>query len=161
MTRVAERQLVLAPLASAARLLAAYFAANAAPDGTGARIVLHAAEFNAAAIVTVTPVHAPADMTPHYTVHWESESNDPYPVFDGRLTVEADNDYNSFWLKIDGSYEPPAGLAGKLFDTIVGHRLAEETTRNLLASIRDAVQTTFQSEEAAKRKTRHAEGAGA
>jgi hypothetical protein len=154
MSTLVERQIVQAPLASAARLLAAYIAANPASGGTGARVVLHAADFNRPAIVTIAPAPRPGDMAPRYAVHWEAEGGGPYPVFDGSLTVEGDNDYDSFWLVVDGSYEPPAGLAGKLFDAVVGNRIASTATQNLLVTIRDSVQAVFESEERTKQQHR-------
>jgi hypothetical protein len=111
---------------------------------------LHAAGFSEPAIITLTAVHHPGDMTPHYDVHWKAEGGGAFPVFHGRLTVEADEDYNSFWLAIDGSYDPPGGLAGKMFDAVVGHRFAVETTRNLLSAMRDAAEATYRREEESK-----------
>ncbi|MGA2393481.1 MAG: hypothetical protein ABSH03_09050 [Candidatus Lustribacter sp.] len=153
MSRVAERALVAAPLPSAARFLDAFIAANSAPGGTGARVVLHVGGFSEPAIVTLTPAHQKGDMTPRFEVHWQSESGSAaFPIFDGQLTVQADQDYDTFALAIDGTYEPPGGLAGKVFDMVVGERLAAETTKNLLATIRDYVQAFFQTEEQHKKK---------
>lgn len=152
MTRLAERGLVRAPLASAARFLTAFVAANAAPGGKGARVVLHVGGFSEPAIVTLTPTHQPGDMTPRFGIHWEAEGGGTFPVFYGELIVQADDDYNAFWIAIDGTYEPPAGIVGKVFDVIVGERLAAETTKNLIAMIRDYVERLFQSEEQHKRQ---------
>jgi hypothetical protein len=151
MSRVAERALIRAPLASAARFMTAFVAANAAPGGKGARIVLHVGGFSEPAIVTLTPAHAPGDMEPRFGVHWEAEGGGAFPVFYGELVIEADDDYNTFWVAIDGTYEPPGGLAGKVFDVVIGERLAAETTKNLLETIRDYVETYFQKEEQLKR----------
>lgn len=147
MTRVEERRLVHAPLASAARFLKAFVAANAAPGGEGARVVLHVGGFSEPAIVTLRPVHRDGDMEPRFGVHWEAEGGGAFPVFYGELIVEADEDYNAFVLAVDGTYEPPGGLAGKVFDAIVGERLAAETTRNLLETIQTYVEALFQGEE--------------
>ena len=107
MTRVEERRLVHAPLASAARFLKAFVAANAAPGGEGARVVLHVGGFSEPAIVTLRPVHRDGDMEPRFGVHWEAEGGGAFPVFYGELIVEADEDYNAFVLAVDGTYEPP------------------------------------------------------
>lgn len=152
MSRVAERALVRAPLPSAARFLAAFIAANAAPGGKGARVVLHVGGFSEPAIVSLRPVHLPGDMEPRFGVSWQAEGSGAFPVFHGELIVRADNDYNSFGIAIDGTYEPPGGIAGKVFDAVVGKRLAAETTQNLLATIRDYVETLFQSEEQHKHR---------
>ena len=89
-------------------------------------------------------------MTPRFTVRWEAEGGGTFPVFDGFLSVAADEYYNSYWLVIEGDYEPPGGLAGKVFDAVLGNRIAVATTRNLLDSLRDTAQTLFKQEEARK-----------
>jgi hypothetical protein len=150
MTPIAEKQLVRAPLASAHRLLHAFFAAHPAPKGAGARVTLRAGDAKQAALVVLQQVHRPQDMTPHYKVHWEAESGGPFPVFDGELIVGGDEDYNAFWLRLAGVYVPPGGLAGALFDTAIGKRIAEETSRTLLAEIAAAIEDRFAREELAK-----------
>ena len=153
MTSIVEKELVHAPLASADRLLQAFFAAHPAPDGSGARIVLHAGEASEPAIVSLERMRRPEDMTPRYAIHWEAERTGPYPGFDGELSVEADVDYNAFWFVLDGSYEPPGGVAGKLFDAAIGRRIAESTARGLLSEMRVETEADFAAQESAKRDT--------
>jgi hypothetical protein len=150
MSQVHERELVHAALPYADHLLAAFVAANPAPSGNGARVLLHAGNIDEAAIVTLVRKHHPGDMTPRYDVHWKAETGSAFPVFSGELVVEADEDYNSFWLTIDGSYEPPGGLAGKMFDAVVGHRLALDTTHNLLLAMRDTAEAEYTRDEQSK-----------
>lgn len=152
MSSISERQLVHAPLPSADRLLSAYLAAHRTTKGDGARLILHAANLSEPAIVSVAGAHRPADMTPRYAVHWEAEHGEGFPVFDGTLTIDADEDYTAFWLVLEGTYEPPGGLAGKTFDVLLGHRIAAETARNLLGAIREDTETAFAAEERSKRK---------
>jgi hypothetical protein len=149
MSDIDEKVLVHAPLGSADRFLERYFAAHAAPNG-GARVDLRAGDLAKSAIVTLVPAHRPADMNPRYTVHWEPEAPGPYPVFDGELTVDGDEDYNAFWLVLDGSYKPPGGLAGELFDALVGHRIAETVTHELFATLQTAIEGYFAEEERGK-----------
>lgn len=153
MSRVAEKALVRAPLASAGRFVAAFVAANTAPEGNGARVVLHVGSFSEPAIVSLIPTHQLGDMEPRFSVQWQAESAGTFPVFSGELNVEADEDYDAFVLALNGSYEPPGGIAGKVFDAIVGERLAAETTINLLGAVRDYVETLFQNEERHKHHT--------
>ena len=154
MTPIAEKHLVRAPLGSAQRLLHAFFAANPAPKGAGARIALHAGDATQAAIVVLQQAHRPQDMTPHYKVHWEADGGGPFPIFDGELLVGADEDYNAFWLQLAGVYTPPGGFAGQLFDRVIGRRIAEETSRRLLSKMAAAMERGFAGEELSK--TRHA-----
>jgi hypothetical protein len=150
MSHISERELVHAPLAWADRLLAAFITAHPAPGGKGARVILHAAEVSEPAIISLTRVHRPEDMTPRYAVRWKAEGGGAFPIFDGFLTVAADEDYNSYWLVIEGAYEPPGGLAGKVFDAVLGHRIAVATTRNLLVSLRETAELVFARDEARK-----------
>ena len=151
MTSIVEKELVHAPLASADRLLQAFFAAHPAPEGAGAHIVLRAGEATQPAIVRLERVHRPEDMTPRYAIHWEAESGGPYPDFDGELNVEADEDYNAFWFLLNGSYEPPGGVAGQLFDAAIGHRIARATARGLLSQMRVETEALFATQETTKR----------
>lgn len=150
MTAIAEKELVHAPLASADAFLKAYLAAHQAPKGDGARIVLQAGSMAQAAIITLHPAHRPADMTPRYKVHWEAEGGGPFPVFDGELTIGSDVDYNAFYVVIDGEYAPPGGIAGQVFDAVVGHRIATACARGLLNEIRTEIEARFAAQERAK-----------
>ena len=153
MTSIVEKDLVHAPLASADRILQAFFAAHPAPDGARARIVLHAGDVAQPAIVELTPAHRPEDMTPRYAIHWEAEGGGLYPNFDGELNVEADQDYNAFWFVLNGTYVAPGGVAGQLFDAAVGRRIAVATARGLLGEMRTETEAYFAAQERAKRAT--------
>jgi hypothetical protein len=150
MTTITERALIHAPLPAAPGLLAGFFAAHPAPTGTGSRLIFHAGNIETPAIVLVAPAHLPGEMTPRYTVHWEADGHAGFPVFQGVLTVEADEDYDAFWLRLAGWYTPPAGIIGAAFDAVVGKRLASETAHNLLAEIREAVEAVFRQQERSK-----------
>lgn len=143
---------VAAPLASAARLLQVFMDAHESHPAGGVKLLLHARNLERDAIVTLTPAHRPQDMTPRYSVHWQSAAQGPYPVFDGVLSVEAGEDYDAFRLALDGTYQPPLGLAGKAFDAVIGNRIAEQTARELLAEMGGAMESRVNDEEAAKRR---------
>jgi hypothetical protein len=149
-TPIAEKQLVRAPLASANRLLQGFLAANPAPKGAGARVLLRAGDAAQPALIVLQPAHRPQDMTPHYKVHWAAESGGPFPVFDGELSVGSDEDYNAFWLVLNGVYAPPGGIAGQLFDAVIGRRIADGTARGLLEEMRVAIESAFAEEERLK-----------
>jgi hypothetical protein len=151
MTAIVEKELVHAPLASADRFLKAFLADHPTTNGEGARVFLHAGDTAQPAIVSLQLAHRPEDMTPRYKVHWEAEGGGPYPVFDGELTVGADEDYDSFWLVIDGGYAPPLGIAGQMFDSVIGRRIATASARGLLAEMRKAIEVRFAAQELAKR----------
>jgi hypothetical protein len=149
-TAILEKDLILAPLASADRFLRAFLAAHPAPKGTGARIVLRVGEVAQPVIAALEPLRRPGEMTPHYTIHWAAENGGPYPEFDGELSVVADEDYNGFWLVLEGAYAPPGGSAGSLFDAAIGRRIAQSTTRGLLRELRVEIEALFRAQEGAK-----------
>ena len=74
----------------------------------------------------------------------------PFPLFAGELQVENAEDYDAFWLVLDGSYEPPFGIAGAAFDRIVGVRIATICARNLLAHIAETIESHYGADEARK-----------
>jgi hypothetical protein len=150
MSDIAEKALVHAPLGSANRFLERYCQAHAAPEGGGARVLLRAGDLSAPAVVTLTAAKRPGDMNPRYAVHWEAEKPGPYPVFDGELSIDGDEDYNAFWLALAGGYKPPGGLVGGVFDAVVGHRVAEIVSRGLLDAMRAEIESDFAEEERAK-----------
>lgn len=151
MSAISAKELVHAPLASADRMLNAFFAAHPGPEGA-ARIILHARDLQRPAVVTLRSAHRPGDMTPRYAVHWEPEGGGPYPVFEGFLGVGASDDYDEFFLTLEGEYEPPLGLAGKMFDVVLGNRIAGETARALLADVTREIEARVAQEEAAKQR---------
>lgn len=153
MSSILEKVLVHAPLAAADSLLYAFVATHAAPDGAGARVILHAGDVAHAAIVRLDPAHRPEDMTPRYRVRWEAAEIGPYPVFGGELLIGADNDYDAFWLRLNGTYTPPGGVAGQVFDAVAGNRIAATVARNLLTEMRVAIEALFATQEHAKALT--------
>ena len=152
MSTIQTKQIVSAPLASAGRLLQIFIDAHEANPSGGVKLLLHARNLERDAIVTLVPAHRPQDMTPRFTVHWESAEGGPYPVFDGILTIEAADDYDVFKLALEGTYQPPMGLAGKAFDAVIGNRIAEQTARELLSEMAGVMEARVQDEEAAKRR---------
>jgi hypothetical protein len=83
-------------------------------------------------------------------VSWQPEGGGPFPTFHGELKILADEDYNSAWLAIDGSYVPPGGAAGRVFDATVGHSIASATAQQLLRELKTAVERYHIDEERAK-----------
>ena len=150
MSAISEKTLVHAPLASADRLLRDFMAAHRSGDEDGALLTLHAHDLEKPALVTLKPAHRPGDMTPRYAVQWEAEGGGMYPVFTGELTVGADEDYDSFWLELNGDYKPPLGIVGQVFDMVVGNRIAVATALGLLEDMRDFIENEIHAEEARK-----------
>ena len=58
-----------------------------------------------------------------------------FPAFGATLTVRPSGKKTE--VVLDGSYEPPGGPLGRVFDSIVGRRLAERTMDEFLKQIAD------------------------
>jgi len=57
-----------------------------------------------------------------------------FPSFRGLATVRPQSQGSI--LSLEGTYEPPGGLAGGLFDRLIGKRLADGTMDHLLDRLR-------------------------
>jgi hypothetical protein len=150
MTKIANRTLVHAPLASAKSLIEAVFSAHTPAGADDARFILRAGENKHPAVVQVANARQVGDMTPRYAIHWSAESGGPYPVFEGQLIVEADEVYECFWLAMAGGYVPPGGAVGALFDIVAGRRIADSTAQAFLEELRRQIEFTFADREHAK-----------
>jgi hypothetical protein len=159
-SKIAQRTLVQCPAGQAAARLKEFFRAHGNPDGDTAQLPLWIdagipglpapLHLERDVIVTLRVNHKPGDMTPRYSVQWAPAEPGPFPLFAGELHVENDEDYDAFWLVLEGTYEPPLGLAGAAFDAILGSRIAAVCARNLLASIAAAVEAEYAAQEARK-----------
>jgi hypothetical protein len=159
-TRITQRTLVRCPSAQSAKRLADVFREHGNDAGDTAKLSLflelsvpgltEPLRLKRAVIVTLQPHHVKGDMEPRYRVQWAPAEPGPFPLFAGELRVEGDVDYNSFFLALDGSYEPPLGLIGAGFDVIVGSRVAAVCARNLLALIAENIESAFAADEARK-----------
>jgi hypothetical protein len=143
MTSVSEKDLVLVPLASAEPFLRTFFAVHPGPGGSSARLVLRAGSAAHPVIADVERLQRPDAMTPCFSIHWEPEGAAIAPAFDGELTVDADADYNGFWVVLTGAYVPPGGAAGQLFDAALGKRVARSTARALLRQMRVEIEALY------------------
>ena len=80
-------------------------------------------------------------------VTWQPDvEGEPFPRFDGALSLEAASPKASI-LTLEGRYEPPLGMAGKIFDAAFGHRVAEATARELLKEIADRIELGYVQDE--------------
>lgn len=122
--------------------------------GLGSKVALERA---AAISIERGPAHGNA--RPLY-VRWSSEAGGPFPTFAGTLAIEADEEYTSCRLALVGSYEPPLGIAGKVFDTVLGHRIALATARDLLGRLAEYIEQCYADTEARKSVLRASPAAG-
>jgi hypothetical protein len=69
---------------------------------------------------------------------WKPDHNMALPDFRGVLTVRPKD--RGVWMRLQGSYDPPFGLAGKIFDALAGNRIASRTMQRLLDHIIEDVE---------------------
>jgi len=160
MTKMHELVAVAAPLSQAASRLDEFFRVHGSEGGDMARLTLRLAlnvpglgsplSIERDVIATIAPAHKPEDMTPRYRVQWAPETPGPYPLFAGELRVGAADDYDAFYLILDGSYEPPLGIAGGAFDALAGKYIAQQTALDLLSNVKSFIETAFARNEAGK-----------
>ena len=74
-------------------------------------------------------------------VSWTPKDGGPYPTFSGTLSVAQDA---AGWsrIEIDGSYRPPYGIAGAVFDAALGQHVAQASAAELLAEIKRLLLAT-------------------
>jgi hypothetical protein len=107
-------------------------------------------------VVRIARTVVPASMVPQFLIDWESAGGGPFPQFRGMLSVLNDEDYDSCFLALDGSYDPPFGVAGIAFDQVIGKTIAESCGNDLLDRIGSFIEQAYRGVEAAKANRRAA-----
>ena len=94
-----------------------------------------------------------ANFTSQYRLAWlpgTTSRGIPTPGFEGTLTLRAGEDYDESELQLDGVYDVPGGVAGKIFDDVVGRRIAHATLGALLDGVRCTLRAEHELTEAGK-----------
>ncbi len=109
-----------------------------------------------ARVVTATSERLPitAGYTTRYRIAWDegrTARGIPTPGFTGTLTLSAGEDYGETELQLDGSYDPPGGIAGRAFDELIGRRIAHATLSALLNIVGEELRAEHEEIEAGKR----------
>ena len=74
-----------------------------------------------------------------WKVCWHPYGGGPYPDFEGTLAIRS-RDGGGCTLELDGNYEPPLGQFGRVFDAVLGARIASATARELLADLAEEIE---------------------
>ena len=158
MTRVHERIFIEAPYVQAAGAFARRL--GLAPGELEGRCVLAlvvplAEGREIARDVTAVSKRAAAaeSFTSRFTIAWpagRTARGIPTPGFEGTLTIRAGEDYDESELELDGWYEPPGGVAGQIFDGVVGRRIASASIGSLLDGVRRELRAAHERIEAGK-----------
>jgi hypothetical protein len=72
---------------------------------------------------------------------WKPDHQATFPDFRGLLTVRPRD--RGVWMRLQGTYNPPFGLAGKVFDAVAGKRIAQLTLRRLLDRVIEDVEVSW------------------
>jgi hypothetical protein len=73
-------------------------------------------------------------------ITWMPEGTAVFPTFEGTLVTWGEQNANLSYIELDGSYTPPFGAAGQLFDAAIGQRIAQTTAREFLRDLKDAIE---------------------
>lgn len=91
--------------------------------------------------VKVEYVAKPGDEPAELNICWEPDAN-LFPSFCGTLRSVATGPATCT-LSLEGTYDVPGGVAGQLFDAVVGVRIALGTLEQLLGKFRDAIEDDY------------------
>jgi hypothetical protein len=83
------------------------------------------------------------------SIAWEAEGGGPFPSFSGSLSA-ADEGAGFCRLDIDGTYAPPLGPAGALFDAVLGKRIAQASVGDLLLRFKQICEAAYAAEHGAE-----------
>jgi hypothetical protein len=95
----------------------------------------------------------PVNYTSRYRIGWDAgltASGIPTPAFMGMLTLRAGEDYGETELKLEGGYDPPGGGVGRVFDELIGRRIAHATLSALLSGVGADLHEAYERVEAGK-----------
>ena len=97
-------------------------------------------------VASFDPSKSVRTLTYEKSVTWRPEGGGPFPVFRGLLSIAASTPKSSM-VALEGGYEPPLGVAGKAFDAVLGHRIAEATADELLSVLCDRIEREYMLDE--------------
>jgi hypothetical protein len=157
-SKLRQMTLVSCPTAQAAKRVEAFLAQNGVVKGHVARMPFGfdllgegggSVDVERGVALDMTIDSKPGDVDATFAVDWKASAGGPFPSFHGQLSIE-NEDYDSFWLALRGTYQPPFGLLGSVFDAIAGRRIAAQSARELLGRMASSIEAGFQADEAAK-----------
>lgn len=91
--------------------------------------------------VKVEYIPKPGDEPAELDICWEPDAS-LFPSFCGTLHAIATGAATCS-LSLAGTYDVPGGVAGQLFDAVIGVRIAQGTLEQLLEQFRDAIEDDY------------------
>jgi hypothetical protein len=153
MSTITESTTVAVPFESVPSLVRRYLASFPSNEREGVQFTLRAwiggvmAEHDILLKVVTEPEQPSLEIL---DLHWRSQDGGPYPVFAGTLRAEP-IDAHDCRLEIVGAYTPPGGIAGLAFDAVIGHGIAVEGTRDVLARFKAGLEAGHADAEVARK----------
>jgi hypothetical protein len=98
-----------------------------------------------------------ANYLSHFAISWpagRTSGGVPTPAFSGVLALGAGENYQECVLELSGSYAPPGGPAGGVFDEVIGRRIAHTTLSMLLDDVGRELRTDHERIESEKKVER-------
>lgn len=83
------------------------------------------------------------NLNEELAVRWRPGTGEPFPAFDGAIATWSEDGKTSF-VELRGTYEPPLGSAGRLFDDAIGHVVAKRTVHQFLQMLAEGARACFQ-----------------
>jgi hypothetical protein len=147
-TKLRDRVAVECPIADVQPRLQAYFARRRDADGItrlSLRVPLDPVGAGLALEREVSVVaqrgRDDQNLNDLIRIRWEPVEPGPFPAFNGTLVTWAEHDPSLSYVELDGTYDVPLGVAGEVFDEVIGHALAQRTAHALLLELARAIGT--------------------
>ena len=88
----------------------------------------------------------PQGLNDTFYVDWAPTGGGPYPTFTGFMNVYPEADLRLSRIEIDGTYVPPGGLLGRVFDASVGKRMAQASLLDFVNRLAADITPAFSSQ---------------
>lgn len=82
------------------------------------------------------------NLNDEIAIRWDPGEHEPFPSFSGSMVAWSEKPGTTL-VELRGTYEPPLGTAGRLFDDAIGHVIAKRTARQFLLTLAEGAQTCF------------------
>jgi hypothetical protein len=82
--------------------------------------------------------HEPGRAHDALEIHWTAGTRF-FPDFHGALRLRIDS-VDTTRLSLEGTYQPPFGRFGRVFDLVAGRRIARATLRDLLRRVAESME---------------------
>jgi hypothetical protein len=68
-----------------------------------------------------------------YAIAWKPVESGPFPSLSGTIFIgESETNADESIITLDGHYHPPLGVAGEVFDALVGKHIADASATDLM-----------------------------